>query len=204
MSYTKNLVGNITEGVQYLHGNKRLQAFADVVDDNLTDIETALNAVVVEGVADVVGAMFTSGNTLAGVSFTYQDSDNTMDVAVAYGTSASTACVGNDSRLSDARTPTAHNLVDGTGHAVTGLTTDHVLKATGATTYGFGALPSHSHSYQPLFSGSTTLTDLGIVPPTNPAWSGTAMSALTGSSTFQQLLNAIDTDIATAATLPAL
>ena len=29
-------------------------------------------------------------------------------VSVAYGTSSTTACVGNDSRLSDARTPTAH------------------------------------------------------------------------------------------------
>lgn len=45
-----------------------------------------------------------------------------------------------DSRLSDARTPTNHNLIDTTGHPVTGLTTGHVLKASGATAYGFSAL----------------------------------------------------------------
>lgn len=45
-----------------------------------------------------------------------------------------------DARLSDARTPTNHNLIDTTGHPVTGLTTGHVLKASGATAYGFSAL----------------------------------------------------------------
>lgn len=33
---------------------------------------------------------------------------NADDIAVNYGTTAVTACVGNDSRLSDSRTPTAH------------------------------------------------------------------------------------------------
>jgi hypothetical protein len=34
---------------------------------------------------------------------------------------------------------TAHNLIDTTNHPVTGLTAGHFLKATGATTYAFGA-----------------------------------------------------------------
>jgi hypothetical protein len=55
------------------------------------------------------------------------------------GTGAADACAGNDSRLSNTRTPTAHNLIDTTGHPVSGLTSGHVLRATGATTYGFGA-----------------------------------------------------------------
>jgi hypothetical protein len=38
-------------------------------------------------------------------------------VSVSYGTSSSTACVGNDSRLSDARTPTAHASTHQTGGA---------------------------------------------------------------------------------------
>jgi hypothetical protein len=37
-----------------------------------------------------------------------------------------------------------HNLIDTTGHPVSGLTTGHVLQATGATTYGFAAAPSHA------------------------------------------------------------
>jgi len=44
------------------------------------------------------GTGLTGGGTLA--------ADRTFNVA--YGTSASTACEGNDARLSDARTPTAH------------------------------------------------------------------------------------------------
>jgi hypothetical protein len=56
------------------------------------------------------------------------------------GTGATDACAGNDSRLTNARTPTAHNLIDGTGHPVTGLTSGHVIRATGSTTYGFGAV----------------------------------------------------------------
>jgi hypothetical protein len=35
-------------------------------------------------------------------------SDTAGTVAVAYGTTGTTACAGNDSRLSDARTPTTH------------------------------------------------------------------------------------------------
>ena len=35
--------------------------------------------------------------------------------------------------------PAAHNLIDTTGHPVSGLTTGHFLKASGATTYGFAA-----------------------------------------------------------------
>lgn len=46
-------------------------------------------------------------------------------MSVSYGTSASTACVGNDSRLSDTRTPKAH--------------------ATNATTYGVGTTSNYGH-----------------------------------------------------------
>ena len=35
--------------------------------------------------------------------------------------------------------PTIHNLIDITNHPVAGLTTGHFLKATGATSYAFGA-----------------------------------------------------------------
>lgn len=39
-------------------------------------------------------------------------------------------------------TPGIHNLVDTVNHPVAGLTTGHYLKATGATTYEFAALPA--------------------------------------------------------------
>ncbi len=51
-----------------------------------------------EAVQDVVGAMFT-GNTETGISISYQDGDGTIDAVVAYGSTASTACEGNDARI---------------------------------------------------------------------------------------------------------
>lgn len=57
----------------------------------------------------------------------------------------------------------AHNLIDTTNHAVSGLTTGHFLKATGATSYGFAAhgltytdvgAAASSHSHYGLLSGS--------------------------------------------------
>lgn len=59
--------------------------------------------------------------------------------AGSFGNAANTFCIGNDARLSDDRTPLAHDFIDTTNHPVTGLTTGHFLKATGATTYDFAA-----------------------------------------------------------------
>lgn len=58
-------------------------------------------------------------------------------VTVVYGSTGTTACVGNDSRLSDNRTPTAHQLDSATYHTISGKTTGQVLIATSATTFGF-------------------------------------------------------------------
>jgi hypothetical protein len=49
-----------------------------------------------------------TGSTLGGVIVGSGLSVTSGTVSVSYGTSSSTACVGNDSRLSDARTPTSH------------------------------------------------------------------------------------------------
>jgi hypothetical protein len=58
-------------------------------------------------------------------------------ISVSYGTSSSTACVGNDSRLSDARTPTAHTQAWST------------ITATPTTLGGYGitdaATSTHTH-----------------------------------------------------------
>jgi hypothetical protein len=62
-------------------------------------------------------------------------------VTVAYGATSTTACQGNDVRLSDTRDPKPHTLLS---HTVSGLTTGHVLQATGASTYGFAAVPTAS------------------------------------------------------------
>lgn len=60
-----------------------------------------------ETVEDIVGAMVSS-NTETGLSITYDDTGGKLNASVTYGTDANTACQGNDSRLSNSRTPTAH------------------------------------------------------------------------------------------------
>jgi len=70
----------------------------------------------------------------------------------------------DDSRFTDARTPTAHNLIDTTGHSVSGLTIGHFLKATGATTYAFGAhgLTASDVGAQPVDDELTSLAGLSL------------------------------------------
>ena len=84
--------------------------------------------------------------------------------ASSFGTGANTYCQGNDSRLSNARTPTAHNLIDTTGHTASGLTSGHFLKATGATTYGFAA---HGLTASDVGAVATTLFDANTVLAAN-------------------------------------
>jgi hypothetical protein len=64
----------------------------------------------------------------------------TVDIArIPTGQTGTTVPFGNDARFSDARTPTAHTLVSAS-HTASGLTTGHALRATGATTFAFGAI----------------------------------------------------------------
>ena len=70
-------------------------------------------------------------------------------ITVAYGSTGTTAAVGNDARLSDARTPTAH-VLDSASHTVSGETPGNVMIATSATSFGFttlsGAIASVSNT----------------------------------------------------------
>lgn len=80
-----------------------------------------------------------------------------------FGTSGTTACVGNDSRLSNSRTPTAH-VLNSASHTVSGLTTGHFLKALSATTFGFAA---HGLTY----------TDVGAAPAATVSFPGFTATA---------------------------
>jgi hypothetical protein len=63
-----------------------------------------------------LGGVATSRQLIAGVGLTGGgDLSADRTLTVAYGTSSTTAAVGNDSRLSDARTPTAHASTHATG-----------------------------------------------------------------------------------------
>lgn len=55
------------------------------------------------------------------------------------GAGAQQAAAGNDSRLSDSRTPTAH-VLNGASHTASGLTGGHVLRASNATAFDFAAI----------------------------------------------------------------
>jgi len=100
------------------------------------------------------GTGLTGGGTLA--------ADRTFNVA--YGTSASTACEGDDARLSDARTPTAHT------HALSdiqqgGAVTGEVLKWNGSawapgtdnTSGGGGGAPTSAQYF--TLTADATLSD---------------------------------------------
>lgn len=93
-----------------------------------------------------IGAVPTTRTVSAGTGLTGGgDLSADRTLTVAYGTSSTTACVGNDSRLSDARTPTAHK----TTHATGG--TDALSPADiGAATSG------HTHSAPSTYSLGTT------------------------------------------------
>ena len=83
--------------------------------------------------------------------------------AGSFGTGAGTFCQGNDSRLSDARTPTAH-VLNSSSHTVSGLTTGHFLKATSATTFGFAA---HGLTYTDVGAAASGHNHSGVYEPAN-------------------------------------
>lgn len=90
------------------------------------------------GSIDAGAGLTKTGSTINVISSGNGIVVNADDIALTYGTGANTVCQGNDARLSDARTPSAH-VLNSASHTVSGLTTGHFLKATGATTFGFAA-----------------------------------------------------------------
>lgn len=121
-----------------------------------------------EQVQDIVGAM-------AGAGLTYDDTAGKLDVAVAYGTTAGTAAQGNDSRLSDARTPTAHKTSHATGGSDALTAADIGAVPTSRTVAGHAlsgdvtitaadvgaAATSHSHAASDVTSGTLGTARLG-------------------------------------------
>lgn len=84
-----------------------------------------------------------------------------VDLDVVTGTTSGTVAAGDDARLSDARTPTAHDI---TSHTTSGGTAGFVLRQTGATTFAWGALQAGdlpNHSAALLTSGTV---DIARIP----------------------------------------
>lgn len=81
------------------------QANLVIAESQVTSLTTDLAAKVPTTRQILAGTGLTGGGALS--------ADRTLNVG--YGTTSSTACVGNDSRLSNARTPTAHASTHATG-----------------------------------------------------------------------------------------
>lgn len=99
-----------------------------VIDGLLTAIGAVIDSLISGGGAGTVkitisdatsgylASKLVAGNGIILTVHTGVDSDQTLEVAADFGTGAGDVCEGNDARLSDARTPTAHHdsHVDGT------------------------------------------------------------------------------------------
>jgi hypothetical protein len=102
-------------------------------------------------------------------------------ISVSYGTSSSTACVGNDARLSDARTPTAHTQAFST------------ITSTPTTLTGYGitdaATSTHTHGNITnagaigSTSGQIVVTTTSGVLTTAASISASAVSGLAAAAT---------------------
>ena len=77
----------------------------------------------------------------------------------------------DDSRLTNNRTPNAHAFIDTTGHSASGLTTGHVVTATGATTYAFQdlglAVAGYTAKTAPVDADYIPLMDSETTPTAN-------------------------------------
>jgi hypothetical protein len=93
-------------------------------------------------------------------------------VSVTYGTSSTSACRGDDSRLSDARTPTSHTHGNITNAGAIGSTADQFVVTTTS-----GVLTA--------VSAATARTTLSVQPTASPTFTGTAIV----SGTFQVKAN---------------
>jgi hypothetical protein len=108
-----------------------------LAQSQITGLSAALAAKVATTRQVVAGTGLSGGGALS--------ADVTLNTL--YGTSGSTACVGNDARLSNARTPDTHASSHATGGSdvltlgqaqITGLTASLAAKALGATTMTAG------------------------------------------------------------------
>jgi hypothetical protein len=110
-------------------GQKGLATAAQIT--KLDGIETSADVTDATNVA-AAGAQMTSEKDSANGYSGLDGSSKLTGSQQTYGSASDTACEGNDSRLSDARTPTAHDL-DGAEHnGVSGATTDNLVSFTAA------------------------------------------------------------------------
>lgn len=127
-----------------------------LAESQITNLTTDLAAKalgarqIISGGGLVGGGDLTADRTLAvgaGTGITV----NADDIAVNYGTTAITACAGNDSRLTDARTPTAHATSHKSG-GTDAIKLDELAAPTNVTTLN---VSTTAHGLAPILPNST-------------------------------------------------
>jgi hypothetical protein len=149
-----------------------------------------------------------AGTAITITTSTTEGSKNTRTIAASFGTTSTTICKGNDSRLSNTRTPTSHaDLLASTYGGGTTTEYGHIHIKPGdiddGSTYkiGIAAGRSHTHSsYQPklnyyhhsIYLYSSTIGEIFI------DWWTTKSTAYTVQSTFlSDLFNYVKTGTGT-------
>lgn len=158
-----------------------------------------LNKPTIPSTAADVGAVPTSRTISAGTGLTGGgDLSANRTLAVTYGTTAGTACQGNDSRLSDSRTPTSH----ASSHQASGSDQITSLDMTSLTVTNASNSPQVKLKAKTFFGSSTgavgilaeSTTSFGNEPAfgftgVNEAVSAYKNIGLTASGTSQFILN---------------
>ena len=147
MAYTKTLISDVREHGFTDYDSEKLQTVVTTINTNFSDIQTALTDIAVEGTADAVGAMVT-GNSEVGIAVVYQDSDNTLDFTVAYGTEpgAVSSATGGTAGTNDSASRSDHS------H-------DFTFFASTTTLADLG-VPAPDPAYSGVLTGITTTSTL--------------------------------------------
>ena len=124
-------------------------------------------------------------STLGGVIVGTGLGVTTGTISVSYGSSSSTACVGNDARLSDARTPTAHNqawsTITSTPTSLSGYGITDAVGSSDARLTDSRTPTAHTHGLGDLTQGGATNGQ--VIAWSGSAWAPATVSGGGGGST---------------------
>jgi len=173
-----------TSGAQTIGGVK---TFSDIITGNISGnagtastLETArnINGISFNGSSNITITANTPNTLARGTGLTGNNFNGSAGTtwAVAYGTVSGTACQGNDSRLSDARTPVSHTHGNLTNDGKVGSTSDQVVTTTtgGAVTTSSRSGIDSRATFPPSSHTLAAHSDVGGFSNTLPLAAGSA------------------------------